>query len=250
MAEYPSLPFWTDAYISDTQHLTNEEHGVYLRLLMFAWRTPECCLPDNDRRLAIMVGVTVGKWAKLKPTVMDFWDLDGGVWRQKKLTKVRAYANKLREQKRVAGKASSSAKSRKNKNTQPTSEPTAGVTADPTAGQQTKSITKVKKEEGKPSSQKNRQSRIAEGAVISESQRSAANKRRLSQAEAEAQFQRFKNNALAKGLTYLDWDRAFITWLDSPYFKPITTINGGKHDSPGKSADRFNAFVSGARGSS
>lgn len=32
MAEFPALPLWTDAYIGDTAHLTNEEHGVYLRL--------------------------------------------------------------------------------------------------------------------------------------------------------------------------------------------------------------------------
>lgn len=131
MADFPSIPFFTDAYIADTQHLTNEEHGVYLRLLMFAWRTPGCCLPDDDRRLAIMVGVTPGKWSKLKPVVMGFWQTDGTVWRQKRLTKERSFASKSREQKRAAGKASYEAKSLKTLDTTPT----AVATEDPTAGQ-------------------------------------------------------------------------------------------------------------------
>jgi len=52
MAKYPSMPLFPDAWIADTQHLTNEEQGVYFRLVMFAWRTPSCALPDDDRRLA------------------------------------------------------------------------------------------------------------------------------------------------------------------------------------------------------
>lgn len=113
MAEFPALPLWTDAYIADTQHLTNEEHGVYMRLLMFAWRTPDCALPDDDRRLAIMVGVTAKKWATLKPTVMAFWTMKDGAWVQKKLTSEREFVERQRKQKSAAGKASSQAKSLK-----------------------------------------------------------------------------------------------------------------------------------------
>ena len=86
MADFPALPLWTDAYIADTAHLTNEEHGVYLRLLMFAWRTPGCALPDDDRRLALMVGVTPKKWASMRPIVSTFWTIEGGTWTQKRLT--------------------------------------------------------------------------------------------------------------------------------------------------------------------
>lgn len=88
------------------------------------------------------------------------------------------------------------------------------------------------KEDTNVSSARKRKTRIPEDAIISAPQMRSAEKRNLSQAEAEAQFQRFKNNALAKGLTFLDWDRAFVTWLDSPYFKTITTINGGRNDTP------------------
>tara|TARA_B110000503_G_scaffold55544_1_gene89190 strand:- start:511 stop:1272 length:762 start_codon:yes stop_codon:yes gene_type:complete len=101
MAEFPALPIWTDAYIADTQHLTNEEHGVYLRLLMFAWRSDSCSLPDNDKRLALMVGVTDKKWRTLKPNVMVFWDLEGDTYTQKKLTNTRRAVAKKSEDNRV-----------------------------------------------------------------------------------------------------------------------------------------------------
>lgn len=47
MADFPALPLWTDAYLADTTDLTAEQHGVYLILLMLAWRRSDCALPDD-----------------------------------------------------------------------------------------------------------------------------------------------------------------------------------------------------------
>jgi len=149
MADFPILPLWTDAYIADTQHLTNEEHGVYLRLLMFAWRSKECGLPDDDRRLALMVGVTPKKWGVLKSVVMRFWILNEGLWTQKKLTSERENVERNRKQKRAAGIASSEAKALKRKDQAPTAVVEPLVTAHPTAEVQSISISK---EEDKSSS--------------------------------------------------------------------------------------------------
>ena len=33
----PSLPLFTDTFIAETAHLTNEQIGIYMRLLCFAW---------------------------------------------------------------------------------------------------------------------------------------------------------------------------------------------------------------------
>ena len=72
-----------------------------------------------------------------------------------------------------------------------------------------------------------RKSQISEDAEITQAMITAASKRGHALPEAEAQFQKFKNDALAKGKVFLSWDRAFITWLDSPYFKPITGGGNG-----------------------
>lgn len=132
MAEFPSLPLYTDAYIADTQHLTNEEHGVYLRLLMFAWRSADCALPDDDKRLALMVGVTPKKWAALKPVVMAFWTKTDAGWQQDRLTITRRSVKELVSQRRAAGEASRKAKALKNNNVDPTSVTTEDPTGTPT----------------------------------------------------------------------------------------------------------------------
>lgn len=115
MSQFPSLPLFTDAYIADTQHLTNEEHGAYLRLLMFAWRSPDCRLPDDDARLARMLGLTAKKWAALKPSVMSFWALENGFWTQRRLAREHAFVSAKVEKRRAAGSQGGRPKSFKNK---------------------------------------------------------------------------------------------------------------------------------------
>lgn len=91
MSKAAALPLFGDAYMADTMHLTLEEHGAYLRLLMLAWRTPDCTLPNDDKRLARMLGISTQRWSKIRPAVMDFWSLENGVWTQKRLKKERIY---------------------------------------------------------------------------------------------------------------------------------------------------------------
>lgn len=97
MADFPCLPLWTDAYMADTGHLTAEEHGSYLLLLIEAWRSADCSLPDDDALLARHAKLTPAKWRASKPIIMAFWRLDKrrGRWTQKRLKK---------ERQKVAGK--------------------------------------------------------------------------------------------------------------------------------------------------
>lgn len=116
MADFPALPLWTDAYIADTAHLTNEEHGAYLRLLMIAWRSPTCSLPDDDKRLALMVGVSPKKWRALRGIIAAFWTIENGVWTQKRLTRERDFVRGKSEKNRNAAETRWQGKSLKNNN--------------------------------------------------------------------------------------------------------------------------------------
>lgn len=107
MADFPALPLWTDSYLADTRHLSTVEHGAYLLLLMEAWRRPHCDLPDDDRILARLAGVSATDWEEMKPIIMAFWNCDGRrkTWTQKRLTSERDYvSNKRRSQKDKAAK--------------------------------------------------------------------------------------------------------------------------------------------------
>ena len=101
-----ALPIFGDAYLADTQHLTLEEHGAYFKLLLCAWRTQACELPGDDKRLATMLGVSAGKWAKLKPAVMAFWTPTSTGWEQKRLTKERRFVDEKRAKNILAAEAS------------------------------------------------------------------------------------------------------------------------------------------------
>lgn len=94
MAQFPAMPLWTDAYLGDTLHLSLEEHGAYLKLLMIMWRSDDGCILDDDRRISTMLGITLKKWTgKIKPAIWPFLEpkSDGKVT-QKKLQKVRKNA--------------------------------------------------------------------------------------------------------------------------------------------------------------
>lgn len=87
MAEFPALNLWTDAYLADTRHLSTLEHGAYLLLLIEAWRRPNCDLPDDDKILSRLAGLSIKEWGDVKGAVLAFWKRDGRskTWTQKRL---------------------------------------------------------------------------------------------------------------------------------------------------------------------
>lgn len=73
MAEFPALPLFTDAFIGDTLHLTTEQIGAYMLLLMTAWRTKDCSLPDDDKYLARVCRMDTKAWGKNRDVLRQFW---------------------------------------------------------------------------------------------------------------------------------------------------------------------------------
>lgn len=114
MARFPVLGIWTDAYLSDTMHLTTVEHGAYLLMLMTAWRDPLCSLPNDDRKLAAMTRMNANSWKTHKATLMEFWEVQDGRLIQKRLRLERQKVEALIEKKRAAGISSSESRRRLN----------------------------------------------------------------------------------------------------------------------------------------
>jgi uncharacterized protein YdaU (DUF1376 family) len=114
MAEFPSMPLWTDAYLADTGHLTDAEHGRYLLMLIALWRAPMQRFPNDDTWLSRKFGrslqVFVSDW---KPLMQEFMQNDGNWWTQTRLSKEWGYLHEIRQ------KRSDSAKSRWNKEKEP-----------------------------------------------------------------------------------------------------------------------------------
>lgn len=106
MAEFPALQLWTDAYLGDTTHLTTIEHGAYFLLLVTAWRTRECRLPDDDRLLARYARCSPAQWRRLRPILAPFFKIENGFWTQGRLTDEAVAVRQRQEKAATAGRAS------------------------------------------------------------------------------------------------------------------------------------------------
>jgi uncharacterized protein YdaU (DUF1376 family) len=98
MAEFPALPLWTDAYLADTGDLSLREHGVYLLMMMLAWRRPDCALPNDMAWLKRALGgvsadVHGNTFNAVVPGLLArFWELgNDGHLHQKRLAKEREF---------------------------------------------------------------------------------------------------------------------------------------------------------------
>ncbi len=78
MAEFPSLPLFVDAWITDTHHLTRLERGTYLDLLVLMWITPECRVPNDKLWLSKRLNLPLEIIEKeVMPLVCEYCITDG-----------------------------------------------------------------------------------------------------------------------------------------------------------------------------
>ena len=106
MATFPALPLWTDAYLSDTDHLTFEEHGVYLRLLMMIWRNPECRVPNDAKWICRRLRVTQEYFDQtVLPILEEYLDNTGNYITSRRLQREYEYVRKKASQQRVRAKS-------------------------------------------------------------------------------------------------------------------------------------------------
>lgn len=101
MAELPVMPLKTDALIADTTHMSAEEFGVYVRLLIAMWRHG-ARLPNDPRELARIGGVTIRRWYRIREKVLRPVHIAEGLITQKRLTSTWLEVHKIREKRAAA----------------------------------------------------------------------------------------------------------------------------------------------------
>lgn len=101
------MPLYVADYLVDTLDLRAEETGVYLLMLMIAWRRPDGALPNDmkwlQRALASCASDMHGnRFNRLVPPLLNRFFLLGedGKFRNKRLTKEREKAEKFSEKQR------------------------------------------------------------------------------------------------------------------------------------------------------
>lgn len=78
------MQLYVGDYLKDTRHLTAEQHGAYLLLLMSMWAHGGE-LPSDPKKLARLASCTPARWAKIEADVLEFFEVDGDVITQSRL---------------------------------------------------------------------------------------------------------------------------------------------------------------------
>ena len=78
MASLPYIQLYVADYLADTMHLTTEEHGAYLLLIMNYWQTGK---PIPKSRLAPIARISNGRWNSVENSLKEFFvENENGSW--------------------------------------------------------------------------------------------------------------------------------------------------------------------------
>ena len=102
MAELPIMPIKTDALIADTCHLSAEEFGAYMRILLTMWRHGGR-LPYDLKKLGRVTGCHPLRWAVIRDAVMGPFTIADGFVSQKRLTSTMLEVREIRKKRAVSG---------------------------------------------------------------------------------------------------------------------------------------------------
>ena len=116
MNSTPFMQLYVADYLADTQHLTTEQHGAYLLLLMTMWRNAGS-LPKDEKKLARIAHVSLKRWHIIAKDLMEFFDIEGDIITQKRLVEEFKKAVSKSEKRKISGSLGGRAKSLKNNTT-------------------------------------------------------------------------------------------------------------------------------------
>jgi uncharacterized protein YdaU (DUF1376 family) len=93
------IAFYSGDYQRKTQHLSTEQHGAYLLLLMHCWS--HGAIPPQPEARAAIARMTLKGWQKIAPTIDAFFDAEG---HNKRATEEIAKADAISTKRALAGK--------------------------------------------------------------------------------------------------------------------------------------------------
>ena len=108
----PFMQLYVGDYLRDTRHLTAEQHGAYLLLLMAMWNA-DGTLPNDHKKLARLASCTPTRWSKISADVMAFFEVDGDTVTNRRLSLELKKASEKSIKRAIAGRAGVAAKSMK-----------------------------------------------------------------------------------------------------------------------------------------
>lgn len=114
----PYMPLFVGDYLKDTGQLTNEEHGVYLKLLMFMW-SQGGFLRNDPRILCRLTSVSYRRWAPIWANLERFFYVEGDTLRHTKVEKTLRKAREISELRARAAAKKHAKNSKENKKTAP-----------------------------------------------------------------------------------------------------------------------------------
>jgi len=106
MAALPYMPLYVADYLADAAHLTTQEHGAYLILIMTYWQRGNA-LPDDDNKLCRIARLSPDEWDAMRDTIAEFFDIRDGGWHHRRIERELSAVREKSAKARTAGKASS-----------------------------------------------------------------------------------------------------------------------------------------------
>jgi len=107
--DLPSLPLFTDTFIAETVHLTNQQTGMYMRLLCFAW-TKKGKPFQTKSAYKICQCINEDCENVVDEILKEFFQLNSTGYTHKRIIKEQDYLNDYYEKKSIAGKKGGLAK--------------------------------------------------------------------------------------------------------------------------------------------
>jgi len=101
MSSLPYMQLYVSDYLADTAHLTAQQHGAYLLLLMNYWQKGKP-LDNTNERLQYVARMTGEEWEANKDILAEFFWIDGDTWSH---TRIDNDLEKVREKSEKASKA-------------------------------------------------------------------------------------------------------------------------------------------------